>query len=143
MNIFGMSQWEMLLIMVVILVIIGPDRLPAAMENLRRWVRQARDLANQARGELREQVGDDIAELDWRKWDPRQYNPRRIVREALLEDLNPFAEDSVAVGEDGVQKPSARRDGSPATEALGARGGWGGPRDYDPLVATPFDVDAT
>ena len=51
MNIFGMSKWELLLIMVAVLVIIGPDRLPAAMDNLRRWVRQARDMANQAKGD--------------------------------------------------------------------------------------------
>lgn len=143
MNIFGMSQWELLVILVVVLIIIGPDRLPGAVENVRRWIRQARDMANQAKGDLREQVGDDI-DLDWRKWDPRQYNPKRIVREALMEELdslNPFAEER-------VEEPVAASTGVVESRADGPveRPGttrWGHGRSYDPLAPTPFDADAT
>lgn len=143
-NIFGMSQGELLLIMVVVLVIIGPDRLPGAVENVRRWIRQARDMANQAKGDLREQVGDDI-DLDWRKWDPRQYNPKRIVREALMEDvesLNPFAPDREGDPLAGVEESEAAV--APSGHALeGAGRRWGNPHGYDPLAPTPFDTDAT
>ncbi|WP_374929043.1 twin-arginine translocase TatA/TatE family subunit [Kytococcus sedentarius] len=144
MNIFGMSQWELLLILVVMLVLIGPDRLPGAIENLRRWIRQARDMANQAKGDLREQVGDDI-DLDWRKWDPRQYNPKRIVREALMEDveaLNPFAQDD-EVSEAGVEESRAAVAPSPGESAAPAGRRWGNPHGYDPLAPTPYDTDAT
>ncbi|MFC0359328.1 MULTISPECIES: preprotein translocase subunit TatA [Kytococcus] len=147
MNIFGMSQWELLLIMVAVLVIIGPDRLPAAMDNLRRWVRQARDMANQAKGDLREQVGDDV-DLDWRKWDPRQYNPRRIVREALMEDYQPLV-DELNPLKDPTSTPAGETTGvASSTGAVEQRGGaptprWGNPHTYDPLVPTPFDPDAT
>lgn len=147
MNIFGMSQWELLLIMVAVLVIIGPDRLPAAMDNLRRWVRQARDMANQAKGDLREQVGDDV-DLDWRKWDPRQYNPRRIVREALMEDYQPLV-DELNPLKDPTSTPAGETTGvASSTGAVDQPGGsptprWGNPHTYDPLVPTPFDPDAT
>ncbi|WP_462417122.1 twin-arginine translocase TatA/TatE family subunit [Kytococcus sp. Marseille-QA3725] len=155
MNIFGMSQWELLVIGAVVLLLIGPDRLPGALENLRRWIRQVRDMANQAKGDLREQVGDDV-DLDWRKWDPRQYNPRRIVREALMEEVTPLKEEL-----DPLRKelnPLASDDDSPATARAGVAESSGGsaapaagrparrragPREYDPLAPTPFDADAT
>ncbi|SNC62041.1 twin arginine-targeting protein translocase TatB [Kytococcus aerolatus] len=178
---------EILLIIIALLVFIGPSRLPEALENVRRWIRQARDMANQAKGELREQVGDDIADLDWRKWDPRQYNPRRIVREALLEDLDPVtdlkgdleglrgdARAAVGLGESGRGGATALGAAGGGAAALGAgaaaassrperaavpagapaaAGGalagteparvWGMAQRYDPLVATPYDPDAT
>lgn len=31
-------------------------------------------------------MGEDFDEVDWRTLDPRQYDPRRIIREALLDD---------------------------------------------------------
>ncbi len=46
-------------------------------------------MANGAKTQISEEMGDDFQELDWKKLDPRQYDPRRIIREALQEDLNP------------------------------------------------------
>ena len=31
-------------------------------------------------------MGPEFDEVDWKKLDPRQYDPRRIIREALLDD---------------------------------------------------------
>lgn len=36
---------------------------------------------------MREELGPDFDDMDWKKLDPRQYDPRRIIREALQEDL--------------------------------------------------------
>lgn len=44
-------------------------------------------MATGAKDQLREEVGDDIADMDWRKLDPRQYDPRRIIKEALMDDF--------------------------------------------------------
>ena len=40
-------------------------------------------MAAGTREQLRAEVGPELDQLDWRKLDPRQYDPRRIVREAL------------------------------------------------------------
>jgi sec-independent protein translocase protein TatB len=34
-------------------------------------------------------MGPEFDEVDWKKLDPRQYDPRRIIREALLDDDTP------------------------------------------------------
>jgi sec-independent protein translocase protein TatB len=40
-------------------------------------------MTRDAKQRLREEVGDDV---DWQQLDPRRYDPRRIVREALLDE---------------------------------------------------------
>ncbi len=40
---------------------------------------------------MREEMGPEFDEVDWKKLDPRQYDPRRIIREALIDDAPPPA----------------------------------------------------
>ena len=37
-------------------------------------------MANTAQDELKEQLGPDFQDVDWKKLDARQYDPRRIIR---------------------------------------------------------------
>lgn len=86
---FGLTFEKLLIIGVIAAFIIGPERLPMAAEKLRSFVRWARDAAGGAKERLREEMGEDFDDVDWRKLDPRQYDPRRIIRDALLEDPAP------------------------------------------------------
>jgi len=43
-------------------------------------------MANTAQEQMKNELGEGYEDLDWKKLDPRQYDPRRIIREALLED---------------------------------------------------------
>ena len=45
-----------------------------------------RAMANSAQAQMKDELGEGFEDLDWKKLDPRQYDPRRIIREALLED---------------------------------------------------------
>ncbi len=80
------NGWEAILLAVVGIVVLGPERLPEYAGRLAKLVRQVRDLAQNARSQLKEQMGPDFEDVNWRQYDPRQYDPRRIVREALLDD---------------------------------------------------------
>jgi len=86
---FGLTIEKLLLIALLVALIIGPERLPAYAESVRKWIREGRDLvrnfADRAKGEL----GSDFDDVDWRSLDPRQYDPRRIIRAALLEADSP------------------------------------------------------
>ncbi|MGX5771796.1 Sec-independent protein translocase TatB [Microbacterium trichothecenolyticum] len=83
---FGLTIEKLLLIALLVALVIGPERLPAYAESAKKWIRKGRDLvrhfADRARGEL----GSDFDDVDWRSLDPRQYDPRRIIRAALLEE---------------------------------------------------------
>jgi sec-independent protein translocase protein TatB len=70
-------------IAVIAVFIIGPDRLPLYVGRIAAVVRGLRDLGTTAKSRIREELGDDYDTIEWQKLDPRQYDPRRIVREAL------------------------------------------------------------
>ncbi|HET8957203.1 MAG TPA: twin-arginine translocase TatA/TatE family subunit [Microcella sp.] len=86
---FGLTFEKLLLIGLIAVIIIGPERLPALAAQFARLIRGLRDLANGAKERMREEMGPDYDDVDWKKLDPRQYDPRRIIREALLEDEAP------------------------------------------------------
>lgn len=85
---FGLTIEKLLLIGIIALFLIGPDRLPAYSAQLGRLIRQLRDMASGAKDRMREELGPDFDDMDWKKLDPRQYDPRRIIREALKEDAS-------------------------------------------------------
>ena len=87
---FGINGSEFIVLLVVAAVVLGPERLPQYAAQLGRLVRELRRMAQGASEQMREELGPEFDEIDWRKLDPRQYDPRRIVREALQDnDLDP------------------------------------------------------
>jgi sec-independent protein translocase protein TatB len=81
---FDLSFEKLLVIGVIALFLVGPEQLPLAAKRLGQWVRVARGMVDGAKERMREELGPDFDEEDWKRLDPRQYDPRRIVREALL-----------------------------------------------------------
>lgn len=87
----GLTFEKMLIILLIAVFVVGPDRLPLYAAKLAQLVRSLRNLASGAKDRMREEMGPEFDEVDWRKLDPRQYDPRRIIRDALLEDQTPAA----------------------------------------------------
>lgn len=81
---FGINGGELLILIVVAIIVVGPERMPEYAKQLREWVVGVRTMVDRGRDQLKEEVGDDV---DWSKLDPRQYDPRHIVREALNEPV--------------------------------------------------------
>ena len=85
-RVFDINGSEFLLILVVAVLVIGPERLPKYAAQLGAWVRTMRDFLRTAKARVDAELGEQAADVDWTALDPRQYDPRRIVREALLDD---------------------------------------------------------
>lgn len=83
--IFGLTLEKVVLLGILVAALIGPERLPAAAEFLAGALARGRSWMRSAQARLREEVGDDFDDVDWRRLDPREYDPRRIIRRALLE----------------------------------------------------------
>jgi sec-independent protein translocase protein TatB len=83
---FDINGSEFLIILVLAFVLVGPDRLPQYAAQLARLVKRVRALAADAKDRVADELGPEVADVDWSKLDPRQYDPRRIVRDALLDD---------------------------------------------------------
>ena len=83
---FGLTFEKLLLIGVIAVFLLGPDRLPYYAGQLAKFVKGAKAFTDSAKDRMREELGPDFDDVDWKKLDPRQYDPRRIIREALVDD---------------------------------------------------------
>lgn len=104
---FGLSTEKFLILLVVAALVLGPERLPSYAKWLADFVKKVRKFANDTKSQLEQESGEDLSEIDWRKLDPRQYDPRRIIRDALLD-------------EDGAVARAASAGLKPRAEALAA-----------------------
>lgn len=77
---FGIGLPEFLVILVVALVVFGPDRLPDFARQAGRMVRQVRQLSQQARDDIRAELGPEYADFELTDLDPR-----RAIRKHILE----------------------------------------------------------
>lgn len=127
---FGLTPDKLIIIVIIAVLLIGPDRLPGYAARLAQLVKQLRTFADGAKDRMREEMGEDFDEVDWRKLDPRQYDPRRIIREALTEEVAA----APAAAED-APAPERSRYVESAYEQRRRRAG-------NPVPA-PYDVEAT
>jgi sec-independent protein translocase protein TatB len=152
------SGAEFIVLIVVAAVVLGPERLPHYAQQLGRLVRELRRIAQGATETVRAELGPDFDDVDWRKLDPRQYDPRRIVREALSDAWDP--DDPMGLKGAGLDRAGLERDvetlrragtGTSNGAAGSSAGGTGskpvsagGPSDQaDTQVRPAFDEDAT
>jgi sec-independent protein translocase protein TatB len=75
-----------MILLVLALFILGPERLPVYAKAFAQFIKKMRAMANSAQTQMKDELGEGFEDLDWKKLDPRQYDPRRIIREALLDD---------------------------------------------------------
>jgi sec-independent protein translocase protein TatB len=138
--VFGISAPEFIVLVAVAAVVLGPERMPQYAQQLGRLVRELRRMAQGASQQVRDEMGPEFDDIDWRKFDPRQYDPRRIVRDALADTFDP--DDPLGLKELD-EKPVSdtsrmSRNGNGAEPPPAAK-----QPERDRSVPPPFDVDAT
>lgn len=79
------SGAELLVLIVVAGVLIGPERLPEYSRRLAALAVRLKRLAAEAPERARAELGPEFDDFDFASLDPRRYDPRRIVREALAD----------------------------------------------------------
>ncbi|MBI9115173.1 Sec-independent protein translocase TatB [Sanguibacter suaedae] len=138
---FGINGGELVIILVLAVLVIGPERLPGYAEQLATVVRRAKVFLVDAKEKVSEELGPEVADVDWAQLDPRRYDPRRIVRDALLEDtvLDPRTQD---------QRPRPTKTGGPANRPGRVPQGSAAAPEPAPErlpvgVPAPFDAEAT
>ena len=129
---FGIDAPELLVLLIVGLLVFGPDRLPEMVRQAGSWVRDLRRMVANARRDLSEGIGVDEADL--RKL--QNLNPKAYVRRNVLEGLD------LDLGLD--EKPRRRNGAKPPGPAA--------PSPKPPAASatpapaptlTPFDPDTT
>ena len=82
---FGVGLPELAVILVVAVIVFGPDRLPEYARQAGRMVRQLRKFAESAQQDLRDELGPEYADLKLTDLDPR-VAIRKHLLEAMEED---------------------------------------------------------
>ncbi|WP_375496616.1 sec-independent translocase [uncultured Jatrophihabitans sp.] len=98
---FNIGPLEFLVLAMVAIVVVGPDRLPKLAKDAAEMLRTLRDLATGARQQLRDELGPEFADIDLRNLNPRtavqravfgddvdlgRLNPRNALRDAIFGD---------------------------------------------------------
>lgn len=129
-SVFLGLTWEKLLVILVVAgLLVGPERLPRYAEGLARFVKNARDYLLSAKSRVKDEFGESFDEVDWRTLDPRQYDPRRIIREALLDDVP--VSPAKPVSPSGPTVVDSAGASAPPTQV------------FQPGEPAPFDSEAT
>lgn len=102
---FGIGFWELVVLLVVGLLVVGPERLPAFARETARWVRRIRRFTTDARREIERELALDEAEQFKRKLNEMD----RLMQDAPdREHLRPPADRSLPTVE---PDDSAKDDG--------------------------------
>ncbi|SJM60550.1 Twin-arginine translocation protein TatB [Agrococcus casei LMG 22410] len=115
-NFLGLSLDKLLPIALLAIAVLGPAKLPLYAAKLRDGIRAVRNYAKGAKEKMRDEMGPEFDDVDWKRLDPRQYDPRRIVRDALTDDPAPAAATAVAASAATAQqvRPKISRTDAPA-----------------------------
>jgi sec-independent protein translocase protein TatB len=75
---FGIGGWEFLVLILLAMFIFGPDKLPKAISDGVRILRNLRDMARNATTDLNRELGTDISLED--------LNPKSLIRKHILSE---------------------------------------------------------
>ncbi|RHW27717.1 twin-arginine translocase subunit TatB [Nocardioides immobilis] len=82
---FGIGFGELVVIAFLAVLVFGPDKLPELAKQAGQVVRKLRTFANNARDELRSELGPEFADLELTDLDPRVI-VRKHIAEALADE---------------------------------------------------------
>ena len=115
---FGSLGWlEIVTLIVVALLVFGPDKLPSVARDAAQMLKQLRRMAKDARSQIKTELGPEFSDFDL-----DSLNPRTFVRKNLFEG-----------DDDDEDDRTARRNGSRSEDAPRTRGS----------AETPYDPDTT
>lgn len=125
---FGISGLEFIFLVILVFFVIGPERMPEYAQQLKEFIKYIRRMAFDVKDDIKDTLGPDLGDINWRQYDPRQYDPRVIVREAFAEDDEERRKELEAAA---AAQAELNRPAESVTQRL-PKGAW-----------APFDVEAT
>ncbi|WP_017603346.1 sec-independent translocase [Nocardiopsis alkaliphila] len=92
---FGISGGEFVLLLLLALLVFGPDQLPKAAQQVGRVLRQLRTMANSASKDIKEGLGPE-----YKDFDVQDLHPKRFIQKHFWEEE-----------EEAEKKPASRLNG--------------------------------
>ncbi|POX44577.1 Sec-independent protein translocase TatB [Streptomyces sp. Ru71] len=139
---------ELVTIIVLAVLVFGPDKLPKVIQDVMRTIRKIREFSESAKQDIRQELGPEFKDFEFEDLNPKTFIRKQLENEdlGLKEIRNGFdlkkemAEVTDAVhGRDQI----ASANGSPAGSASGRVDMTKKPEDAGKDDRPPFDADAT
>jgi len=128
---------EFLLLLVLAIILFGPERLPDLFRKVARVVQYVRTVAGTAQTQLSKELGPGFEDLDL-----RDLNPKTFIQKHLLDEVQPIVADVKSeISDISTTVSGASGD---VTSAINGVAGEEPVMPAEPArVLTPFDPDAT
>jgi sec-independent protein translocase protein TatB len=141
---FDVGAPELLVLVVIAVILFGPEKLPEFARKAARVIRYVRAMAGNAQQQLKDELGPEFSDVD-----VRDLNPKAFIQKHLMDDVDPIVadvkkeiEDSTAAGRTAASDVnSAIADAKDSARANASVTGVNGAAVA--RVLTPFDPDAT
>lgn len=138
---FDINGWEFIILAVLALLVLGPDKLPRYIAEAGRMIRQVRRMADDARTEVTRELGPEFKDISL-----DDLNPRSFVRKHLFDGADPdlgldFDLDDDTHADRRPATPSAPRQREPADPGPSLRKET--PVTEASVATPPYDADAT
>lgn len=157
---FDIGPFEMVALVVLAVVIFGPDKLPKVISEVMGFIRKVREFSDGAKADIRNELGPDFQDLDFTDLTPRGFVKKNILDNPKINasgDLQDLRELRNGFDLDGIRDDvrtltAAPGDADTASSAGGSGGVDTASRDDadgrpahrpDSGERPPFDSDAT
>ena len=136
---------EFVLLIVLAIILFGPERLPDLARKAARLIRYVRTMASSAQEQLSKELGPEFENVDL-----RDLNPRTFVQKHLLDDVEPIIADVKSeITDVGRTVNSSTKDVTTSINGATAKDvSPGGPTEVaagngSSRILTPYDAEAT
>ncbi|MEU5576978.1 sec-independent translocase [Streptomyces huasconensis] len=145
---------EIVTLVVLAVLIFGPDKLPKVIQDISRTIRKIREFSDSAKADIREELGPEFKDFEFEDLNPKKFIRKQLDNDELglkeirngfdlKKEMNEVA-DAVHGRDSDFSDTSS---GAAATSSAGARVDMqkksAEPRTLDSADRPPFDADAT
>ena len=138
MNVFGIGPMELLLVLILALIFLGPEELPTVARRLGKLVRDLQTLSAQLSEQVQEELGPELEELSRASKELQEVG--RKAREVRTVVQNPAQAVEYKVREAFAPPPPRRSEGEEATEEAPTSESPAPPRVSTRPLTPPADV---
>ncbi|MGW7260036.1 sec-independent translocase [Streptomyces sp. NPDC054834] len=142
---------ELVTIVVLAVLVFGPDKLPKVIQDVMRTVRKIREFSESAKQDIRQELGPEFKDFEFEDLNPKTFVRKHLDSDelGLKEIRNGFdLKKEMAEVTDAVNSRESEASSSPGSS--GSSGSSGGridmtkkPEDSGKDDRPPFDADAT
>ncbi|MFC9283498.1 sec-independent translocase [Streptomyces collinus] len=137
---------ELVTIIVIAVLVFGPDKLPKVIQDVTRTIRKIREFSESAKHDIRSELGPEFKDFEFEDLNPKAFLRKQLDGDelGLKEIRNGFdLKKEMAEVTDAVNSRDGDGPSSPSSSSGGRIDMTKKPEDPGPDDRPPFDADAT